>query len=64
MDVSRWFARPNTVTHPSTNRARRRITDAAAATPTHQCLPNIETRQFRHEHQGRVKITHLLNTGH
>jgi len=25
-DIPRWFTRPHTVTHPSTNRARRRVT--------------------------------------
>jgi len=24
--IPRWFTRPQTVTHPSTNRARRRVT--------------------------------------
>ena len=31
--VPRWFARPKTVTHPSTNRARRRVTSLIRPTP-------------------------------
>jgi len=39
--ISRWFARRKTVTHPSTNRARRRVTSTikTSALPINQTSP-------------------------
>ena len=61
--IPRWYARPKTVTHPSTNRARRRVTSLIRPTmlPLRQTakaceISNLWQRSFR------LFISYCLNT--
>jgi len=53
--IPRWFTRPQTVTHPSTNRARRRVTsliatNALTTKPRHQrTVKNKKKSRIKHE---------------